>query len=273
MAEVPEVETLAGDLRQAVVGRAIQQVEVLQPAAVRFPAPHDFTALLQNRVVLAARRRAKHILINLSGNVMLEMHMMLWGTIALMPASESRAPETLIVWRLDRDEDLRLMDKLGYARASTGTPEEVAERLNLRTLGPEALDPSFTPAVLAQALAKRRGVLRTVLINQRVIAGLGIRDADESLWMAGVDPRRVPATLNAEEIGRLHHAILHVLNGGLALRGTQRDLFGRKGQAKHGQFVFEQAGKPCPRCGTPVAHVRIADRNAYFCPTSCRINS
>jgi formamidopyrimidine-DNA glycosylase len=121
--------------------------------------------------------------------------------------------------------------------------------------------------MLAQVLAKRRGVLRAVLINQRVIAGLGIRDADESLWMAGIDPRRVPTTLNAEEIERLHGAIVKVLNDGLALRGTQRDLFGRKGLAKHGQYVFEQGGKPCPRCNTPVAHVRIADRNAFFCPT------
>lgn len=266
MAEVPEVETLAGDLRHAVVGRMIQHTEVLQPAAVRFPSPEKFTTLLNNRVVLAARRRAKHILIDLSGNTLLEMHMMLWGTITLLPADQLRAPETLIVWRLDHGEDLRLTDKLGYARASAGAPDEIAARLKLHSLGPEALDASFTPAVLAQALAKRRGVLRTVLINQRVLAGLGIRDADESLWMAGIDPRRVPATLNAEEIERLHGAILHVLNGGLALRGTQRDLFGRKGQAKHGQFVFEQAGKPCPRCGTAVAHVRIADRNTYYCP-------
>lgn len=267
MAEVPEVETLAGDLRQAVVGRTIQHTEVLQPAAIRFPTPEAFTALLHERVVLAARRRAKHILIDLSGDVMLEMHMMLWGTITLLPANQLRAQETLIVWRLDHDEDLRLTDKLGYARASAGTPEEIAARLHLHTLGPEALDSSFTPATLAQVLAKRRGVLRTTLINQRVLAGLGIRDADESLWLAGIDPRRVPATLNAEEIERLHGSILNVLNGGLALRGTQRDLFGRKGQAQHGQFVFEQAGKPCPRCNTPVAHVRIADRNAYFCPT------
>lgn len=267
MAEVPEVETLAGDLRHAVVGRTILHTEVLQPASIRFPAPHDFEALLSNRTVLHARRRAKHILVELSGNVMLEMHMMLWGTIRLMPSNQIRTPETQIVWRLDHDEDLRLTDKLGYARASAGAPDEIITRLNLNTIGPDALDPSFSPDMLAQVLAKRRGVLRAVLINQRVIAGLGIRDADESLWTAGIDPRRVPTTLNAEEIERLHGAIVKVLNDGLALRGTQRDLFGRKGLAKHGQYVFEQAGKPCPRCNTPVAHVRIADRNAFFCPT------
>jgi formamidopyrimidine-DNA glycosylase len=269
MAEVPEVETLTGDLRHAVAGRTILRTEVLQPAAIRFPAPQDFEALLTNRAVLDARRRGKHILVELSGNMMLEMHMMhmmLWGTIALMSAGQLHLPETLIVWRLDHDEDLRLSDKLGYARASAGTPDDIFTRLNLNTIGPDALDSSFTVDVLAQALAKRRGVLRTVLVNQRVIAGLGIRDADESLWMAGIDPRRAPMTLNTEETVRLHHAIVKVLKDGLALRGTQRDLFGRKGLAKHGQYVFEQAGKPCPRCGTPVAHVRIADRNAFFCP-------
>jgi formamidopyrimidine-DNA glycosylase len=267
MAEVPEVEILAGDLRHAAAGRTILHAEVLQPAAVRFPAPTDFEAVLSNRVVLGARRRGKHILVDLSGNILLEMHMMLWGTITLVPASQARAPETLVVWQLDHDEDLRLTDKLGYARASAGAADEVITRLNLNAIGPDALDASFGVDVLAQALAKRRGVLRTVLINQRVIAGLGIRDADESLWLAGIDPRRAPATLNAEEIERLYQAMIKVLRDGLALRGTQRDLFGRKGQARHGQYVFEQAGKPCPRCGTPVAHLRIADRNAFFCPT------
>ena len=121
MAEVPEVETLAADLRAAVVGRTIQHTEVLQPAAVRFPAPAEFSSLLSNRELIDARRRAKHILISLSGNLMLEMHMMLWGTITLVPASEARKPETLIVWHLDRNDDLRLTDKLGYARASAGT--------------------------------------------------------------------------------------------------------------------------------------------------------
>src|SRR5687768_8180422 len=101
MAEVPEVEILTRDLRAAVVGRTIEGVTVLLPAAVRFPAPEEFTALQAGRTVLAAQRRAKYILLALSGELTLALHMMLWGTLALAPAGRPRVAETLIVWQLD----------------------------------------------------------------------------------------------------------------------------------------------------------------------------
>ena len=108
--------------------------------------------------------------------------------------------------------------------------------------------------------------LKAVLLNQKVLAGLGNRDADESMWLAGIDPRRAPVSLAPDEIARLHGAIGEVLREGLELRGTQADLFGRPGQARHRRNVFERTGQPCPRCGTPIAHLRITGRNTHFCP-------
>jgi formamidopyrimidine-DNA glycosylase len=266
MAEVPEVEILVRDLNEAVVGRTIRSTHVIQPAAVRFPALYEFTDLLQDRTVHKAERRAKYILLSLSDDLLLAIHLMLWGTLKLAAISELRAAETLIVWRLDRDEELRLIDKLGYARAAVGPAAELADQLDLHALGPEALDPGFNVEVLACQLHKRRGVLKTVLLNQKVLAGLGNRDADESMWLAGLAPHRSAASLTAEEVTRLHAAIQQVLNEGIALRGTQRDLFGRKGRARHGRFVFEQTGQPCQRCGTPVAFSKLGGRNTHYCP-------
>ena len=266
MAEVPEVETIVRDLREAVVGRTLLGAQVLQAAAVRFPAPGEFAALLGDRTVLGAQRRGKHILMPLSGALVLEVHFMLWGTLLLRPAGSARAAETMIVFALDGDQEMQLLDKLGYARAALAPAGELAERLDLDSLGPDALDPTFDTGVLAARLAKRRGVLKTTLLNQRVISGLGNRDADESMWLAGLDPRRVPASLTAAELERLHDAICTVLEEGLALRGTQRDLFGRPGQAKHRRYIFERTGLPCPRCGTPIAHLRIGGRNTHYCP-------
>lgn len=266
MAEVPEVETIVRDLQAAVVGRPIAGATVLLPDAVRFPAPADFEAQIAGRAVLAAERRAKHILMPLEGGLTLAVHFMLWGTLLLAPTDSRRAPETLIVFALDRGEDLRLLDKLGYARAALGPAGELAARLDLASLGPDALDPGFSPAVLAERLAKRRGALKAVLLNQKVLAGLGNRDADESMWLAGIDPRRAPASLSPGEIARLHDAIGQVLREGLELRGTQADLFGRPGQARHRRNVFERTGRPCPRCGTLIAHLRITGRNTHFCP-------
>ena len=131
MAEVPEVETIVRDLRRAVVGRTIQGVEVLLPAAVRFPSVDKFKILLAGRTVLELKRRAKYILLSLSGDLLLAVHFALWGTLALVPSEQPRLPETLIVWRLDQGQDLRLVDKLGYARAAVGPPEVLSERLDL----------------------------------------------------------------------------------------------------------------------------------------------
>lgn len=265
MAEVPEVEILVRDLCAAVVGQVITSAEVLLPESVRFPSVPEFTSLLVSRMVLDANRRAKFILLTLSENLLLAVHFMLWGTFRLVPASHPPAEETLIVFHLDQDEDLRLLDKLGYARAALAPPEVLVERLDLGSLGPEALDPSFTADVLARQLSRRRGILKTVLLNQRVLAGLGNRDADESLWAAGLDPRRPAASLMPEEIARLHTAIGQVLDEGIALRGTQRDLFGQPGQARHRRNIFERTGEPCPRCGTPIARTRLGGRNTHYC--------
>lgn len=266
MAEVPEVETLVRDLQESVVGRTLLRTDVLLPAVVRYPTVDEFTALLSDRVVLESRRRAKYILLSLSGDMMLAIHLALWGTVALVPTTQPRLPETSIVWHLDQEEDLRLVDKLGYARAALGPPHVLAERLDLHSLGPEVLDPDFSVDVLARQLLKRRGVLKSVLLNQRVIAGLGNRDTDESLWLAGIDPRRSAASLTADELSRLHAAMRQMLTEGIALRGTQRDLFGRKGQAVHRRNIFERTREPCPRCGTIIAYLRIGSRNTYYCP-------
>jgi formamidopyrimidine-DNA glycosylase len=266
MAEVPEVETLVRDLREAAVGRTILETEVLQPAAVRFPSVDEFRTILTDRLILESRRRAKYILLPLSGDLLLAIHLALWGTLALIPTEQPYLAETVIIWRLDRGEDLRFIDKLGYARAAVGPPDVLAQKLDLTSLGPEALDPNFSVEVLAGQLARRRGVLKTVLLNQRILAGLGNRDADESLWSAGIDPRRSAASLTSEELIKLHAAIRNVLTEGIALRGTQRDLFGRKGDALHRRNIFEKSGEPCPPCGARIAYLKIGGRNTFYCP-------
>src|SRR5690349_13403917 len=136
MAEVPEVETLVRDLREAVVGRRILKTEVLQPAAVHFPNVEDFAILLADRVVLDSQRRAKYILLPLSGDLMLAIHLALWGTLVLVPGEQTRLPETPIIWHLDQEQDLRFIDKLGYARAAVAPPDLLAVKLDLNSLGP-----------------------------------------------------------------------------------------------------------------------------------------
>ncbi|MFY0581080.1 Fpg/Nei family DNA glycosylase [Cystobacter fuscus] len=197
---------------------------------------------------------------------MLALHLMLWGNLALRPVSGTRPEATLVVFGLEGGEELIFSDTLGYARAALAPADELAERLKLSELGPEALADDFTPELLARQLRRRRGPIKTVLLNQRVLAGLGNRDADESLWSAGLHPRRAAASLTPPEVGRLHEAIREVLDEGIRLQGTQRDLFGVQGQARHHRHVFGRTGEPCPRCGTPIHASKLGGRNTHWCP-------
>lgn len=266
MAEVPEVEIIVRDLREAVVGQEFAGATIYRPECVLFPAVEVFPAVLAGQQILDANRRAKFILLSLTNDLMLSVHFMLWGTLRLKEGGLKPPPETLVVFHLVGNDDLLFTDKLGYARTALGPPDVLAERLDLTSLGPEALDPAFDGEVLRRQLFQRRGVLKSLLLNQRVLAGLGNRDADESLWLAGIDPRRAAPSLTGDEIDRLASAVVSVLNEGIALRGTQRDLFGQPGKARHRRNVFERTGVPCPRCRTPIAHTRIGGRNTHFCP-------
>ena len=266
MAEVPEVETLVNDMQQALVGRGFTGAEVLDARAVRFPPHRELSERLAGRRVVSARRRAKFMLLTLDDGQVLALHLMLWGELALQPVSGTRPEDTMVVFGLDGGEELVFSDSLGYARVALGPAEELAERLKLHELGPEALADDFTPEVLARRLHRRKGPLKTVLLNQRVLAGLGNRDADESLWAAGLHPRRVAGSLSAAELVRLHAGIREVLDEGIRLRGTQRDLFGVQGGAKHHRHVFGRTGEACPRCETRVRAGKLGGRNTHWCP-------
>jgi formamidopyrimidine-DNA glycosylase len=266
MAELPEVEILARDLCALVVGRTIEEAQLLLPEAVRFPAPAAFEDLVCGRQILDANRRAKYLLCDLSGDVTLAFHMMLHGTLRLFPAGTAPDPQTMLILRLNGLEDLQLRDRKGFARVAAGPADELPVRLKLGSLGPELIDEAFTPADLAARLARRRGVLKTTLVDQKVVAGLGNRDVDESLWEARIDPRRVAGSLSTDEIARLHAAARAILAEGIALRGTMTDLRGVRGAARQDRKIYMHAGEPCPRCGTPIARSFIGQAVTFSCP-------
>jgi formamidopyrimidine-DNA glycosylase len=275
MAEMPEVEILVQDLREAVVGKAFAGAQVVLPEAVRFPAPAEFEHLLAGQRVAAAERRAKHILLTLDAtglaggmheNLVLAMHCMLQGTLRLAEPGAPYGPELLVRYELEDGAELRFMDRLGYARAALGTAALVAEQLKLEALGPEIIAPEFSVATLAARLARRRGPLKGALLNQQVVAGLGNRDTDESLWAAALSPMRPAASLDQAETIRLHAAMRAVVHEGIALRGTMTDLWGRRGAAPHGRHVYGRAGLACSRCGTTIAMLRLGDRATFYCP-------
>jgi formamidopyrimidine-DNA glycosylase len=266
MAEVPEVEIVVRDLRATLVGRMITAAEVVIADTVRFATPDAFAQAIAGARVLGARRRAKWALVALDGQRTLAIHFMLFGRLRLEPQGSPREPTLCLTLHLDGDEELRLLDRLGYARVALLPDAELNERLGLDTLGPEVLDGAFTPAILLDRLAQRRTPIKPVLLDQHVVAGMGNRDADESLWRACIDPRRPARSLTADEAAGLTEAMRAVLAEGISHRGTQPDLWGRRGTQLDYRQVFERAGEPCPRCGAPIVRIRQNNRNTFFCP-------
>lgn len=270
MAEVPEVEIAVQDLRASVVGREIERAEVLAPGVLRFGTPEEFARMIAGRRVLDARRRAKWVLMALAGDYTLAIHFMLFGYLRLVPDDSPRADHTLLVLYLSGEEDLRLLDRLGYARVALLPTAELDARLGLATLGPEALADDFAPEMLEQRLRRKRVPIKPALLDQHVVAGLGNRDADESLWRAGIAPQRAAGSLNHEEAARLTHTMRDVLHEGIARRGSMRDLRGRRGDSLRHLDVFEREGKPCSHCGSPIARIRQNARNTFYCPVCQR---
>lgn len=266
MSELPEVETTVRDLRATIVGRTITGGDVLQAEAVRFATPEEFAREIGGAKVVEIDRRAKWILIRLSGARTLAIHFMLFGRLRLEPIDARREPNLRLALHLDDGDDLRLIDRLGYARVALLPDRELEERLGLGALGPEVLDESFTPQLLENRLSRRRISLKPALLDQHIVAGMGNRDADESLWRARINPERPAKELSPEEAGRLTAAMQDVLREGIARRGTLQDLWGRRGtQASH-RHIFERAGQPCPRCRTPIAKTHLGGRQTYYCP-------
>jgi formamidopyrimidine-DNA glycosylase len=270
MAEVPEVETVVRDLRATLTGRVIESAEVPVPETVRFTSPDNFARQIAGARILGAARRAKWALIALSGARTLAIHFMLFGYLRLEPPDAAREPTLCLLVHLDGHEDLRLLDRLAYARVALLPTDQLNERLGLDTLGPEVLDQSFTPEQLEERLRPKRVPIKPTLLDQHVVAGMGNRDADESLWRARIDPRRPSRELTDEEAARLTSAMREVLHEGISRRGTLVDLWGQRGTQLEHRQIFERQGQPCPRCGTPIERLRQNNRNTFYCPVCQR---
>ncbi len=275
MPELPEVEYVARQLRQTLIGRAISAVRVNWPRAIAHPDAQTFCAELPGARILRVDRRAKFLLISLSGEQTLVIHRRMTGNLLLFPPADQTPWEAVpdpydrVVFLLDEGCRLVFTDPRKFGRIALYPLSELAAALS--GLGLEPLSNEFTPAALAALLAVRARQIKPLLLDQTCIAGLGNIYADESLFRAGIHPLRRADTLTPAEITRLHAAIRAVLELGLQHGGTtfgrHQDLWGQAGRNRDHLAVYKRAGEPCLRCGTPLVRIVVAQRSAHFCPT------
>ncbi|MDN5361341.1 MAG: formamidopyrimidine-DNA glycosylase [Moorella sp. (in: firmicutes)] len=270
MPELPEVETIKRTLSPYIQGQRIARVAIHHPGVIAAPDPDSFTRLLTGREIFGLGRRGKYLLLHLAGEYCLLAHLRMTGRLVLVDEAAPLEPHTHVVFTLAGGSTLRWVDTRRFGRLYLVKEGEVENTAGVGELGPEPLDPSFDAPALAAILAGRRRPLKQVLLDQRLVAGLGNIYADEALFAAGLDPRRPAASLNLEEVASLHGAMRAVLEQGIANRGTSiRDYVdgsGRQGSNQEHLQVYGRTGRPCPHCGQPLERVRLGGRSTHFCP-------
>ena len=272
MPELPEVETIKEDLRGLVVGSRIEEVEVLEPGLVEAPAVEEFVRRLSGARIAGARRRAKHLIVELDGEDFLVFQLKIGGQLLLVPPVVSEpATALMLILGLDGGRRLFLRDETGFTRARLLDAAELEERL--RPLGPEPLEEGFGAGHLKGVLGGRRVQIKAALLDQKVVSGIGNIYVDEILYDARLHPRRKANTLSDAEWEALHRAIRKNLRAGVEHRGTTvrlyRDVLNRAGSHQDYLRVFEKHGKPCPDCEGKVVREKIGGRSTHYCP-SCQ---
>lgn len=272
MPELPEVETVADDLRRAgLVGRTISDIGVRWPRTLDRPTVEEARLRLQGARVEDVRRRGKFIIIDLSTGDALLVHLRMTGHLDIQPAaSPLDERHHHVVIDLEGGDQLRFRDTRKFGRFYlVSHPDEV-----VGALGPEPIDREWSLDDFRARLRNRRAKVKPLLLNQNFVAGLGNIYVDEALFRARVHPERTTDTLMQEEVTALFAAMRDVLDEGIGNAGTTLaesstnyySIGGRAGNNKANLRVFRRTGQPCPDCGTLIERIIVGQRSSHFCP-------
>ena len=291
MPELPEVETIAADLRRHLVGRTIIRCDLRFPTIVRHPEPEAFIDAIVGMRITSVGRRGKYILIRLVEDLVLVVHLGMSGQLRLVdpatplvahthavfdlgpvePDATSPSPDSVGYFPGERGRSmqLRYTDPRRFGRLLLGTEPALLDAGAMPKLGPEPIAPGFGADDLYQRFRKRKAQLKAVLLDQSTIAGVGNIYADESLYRARLRPDRITGSLSKSSVRRLHEALRVSLLVAIKNRGssvdTYRDAWGEVGGQQEELQVYGRAGEPCFTCGRPLSLVRIAGRSSVFC--------
>jgi formamidopyrimidine-DNA glycosylase len=281
MPELPEVETVVRGLRGILVGRTFARVAVRAPSSsIEISSSLEdakLDSLLAGRTVESVLRRGKNILIGLSGDLTLWVHLKMTGRFLYLERGIPRHKHDLVVFDLEPDgrfpvsRELRFHDTRRFGRLRLYPNHELWLQAGLAELGPEPLE--IPPGEFIARCRRRPRMLKPALLDQTFLAGLGNIYADESLHLAGLHPRRITTTVSSRKLGRLHTGIRKLLQRAIRLMGTTMDSFsgvnGDPGGFQHYLRVYSRAGRPCRTCGTKINRIVLAGRSTHFC-TRCQ---
>jgi formamidopyrimidine-DNA glycosylase len=286
MPELPEVETVRRRLLTCLPGLVLREV-VVNDWTVSTQTGQELNGYLAGRRVTGLRRRGKYLLVDLgpavepagrasggpagvrhAGPSVAVVHLRMTGQLVFRP--EPGARPARFVWELEPATTLRFQDVRRFGRLWAFAPEAEEAFFAARGMGPEPFGPEFTPAYLRGALAGRRAPLKSFLMDQRRIAGVGNIYADEALFRARLHPLRAAGSVGPREAQRLHAAVLETLQAGIDHEGSSIESFidpaGRRGSFQEILNVYQRTGEPCRACGTQVERVVVGGRGTHYCP-------
>jgi formamidopyrimidine-DNA glycosylase len=279
MPELPEVETVARGLNQCLIGETVKAVEVLRKDSIEYPEPAAFMRLLKGHEFQTATRRGKYIIIELSMNAALVVHLRMSGRLVLKdkPQTPKQIKSSIennflrvrILLESGKElhyEDMRVFGRLWYVPAGTAVEEVVP---GIASLGVEPLT-HLTVDHLHGAFRGKNQPVKNTLLDQRIIAGIGNIYADESLFLAKINPLQPAGKLKREQVEILCEKIVQVLTRAIELGGTTlRDyanLSGGIGDYQNSARVYGRTNEKCFSCASKIERLRLAGRSSHFCP-------
>jgi formamidopyrimidine-DNA glycosylase len=271
MPELPEVETIRRQLETAIVGKKIVATEVLSSKRLNVSAEVLKAGTMSARIV-AVRRRAKLLMIDLANKNSIAIHLKMTGRVLLMKKNSKPAKHTFVIFKLSNGMQIMWEDYRRFGFMKLFSKNELDEYLVLQKFGPEPLEENFDVDALAERLGKRPRVkIKQLLMDPSCIAGIGNIYAAEALYFARIRPDRPAGDISKKEIVQLWKGIRKVLNESIKNRGTSADAYvdalGEAGTNVKNLKVYGREGEPCPRRdGGVIVKTKLAGRGTYFCP-------
>ncbi|HKO38568.1 MAG TPA: bifunctional DNA-formamidopyrimidine glycosylase/DNA-(apurinic or apyrimidinic site) lyase [Solirubrobacterales bacterium] len=288
MPELPEVETVVRQLEPEIEGHRIERLEVLDERWSRPVSPQGLGSAVSGATIEHLGRRGKYILMGLDGARTLVMHLRMTGNLILREGEEMLDPsegrrlyeserstkERHLRARfiLDDERELWFTDPRRFGEAFLLADDQLEERF--AKLGVEPFAPEFTPKALGEMAAGRTAPLKSFLLDQSRIAGVGNIYADEALFRAELHPLSPAGSMKAEHLEALRDAVVAALEAGIDAGGSSiddyRDARGEKGTMQNEFLVHTREGEDCPRCGGTIVRIVVGGRSTYFCP-GCQV--
>ena len=267
MPELPEVETIAAGLAPLVSGRSIRDIFLMQARVVRGDEL-EFQRRLLGRKVLDVRRRAKLLILDLDGPLHLVFHLKMTGKVWVPDKGVQPGKHTHLILDLGDEVYVFFDDQRRFGYVTALTPPELESWDFYRGLGPEPLHLSSQD--FTDIFQSRKARIKSLLLDQKVIAGIGNIYADEALYMAGIHPCTRAMDLSGEQLAALHHSLQQVLQEAIQAGGSSfrdyRNALGVAGLFQENFKVYGKKGLPCPECGASLESAKVAGRSSCFCP-------